>query len=40
VGSTTSLPRGGESGMGGSGLSQALKNIAKAFKNVFRIGKR
>jgi len=26
--------------MGGSGLSQALKNIAKAFKNVFRIGKR
>jgi len=34
-----SVPRGGESGMGGSGLSQAL-NIAKAFKNVFRIGKR
>jgi len=26
--------------MSGSGLSQALKNIAKAFKNVFRIGKR
>ena len=40
AGSTTSALRGGETGMSGSGLSQALKNIAKAFKNVFRIGKR
>ena len=35
----TSVARGGEAGMSGSGLSRALKNIAKAFKNVFRIGK-
>jgi len=32
--------RGGESGMTGAGLSQVLKKIAKAFKDVFRIGKR
>jgi hypothetical protein len=35
-----SVLRGGESGVGGSGLSQVLKNIAKAFKNVFGMGKR